>query len=176
MIYALEDRKVVMEGDCFVAESATLIGSVVLHPDVSIWYGVVIRGDMDVITVGAETNVQDGAVLHTDPGVPLTLGRGVTVGHKAMLHGCTVGDYSLIGINSVVLNRAQIGSYCVIGANALVPEGKVIPDRSVVMGTPGRILRTLGDEDLESMRKQAERYVENAGRYLRTLKVDRRFG
>jgi len=176
MIYSLEDRKVSMDGDCFVAENATLVGSVVLQADASIWFGVVARGDMDTITVGPETNVQDGAVLHTDPGVPLVLGRGVTVGHKAMLHGCTVGDYSLVGINSVVLNRARIGAYCIIGANALVPEGKEIPDRSVVMGTPGRIVRTVGDDELEGMRRQAERYVENAGRFLMALKHDRRFG
>ncbi len=176
MLYMLEDRKVTIEGDCFVADNATLVGSVVLEPDASVWFGVVIRGDGDVITIGEGSNVQDGAVLHTDPGYPLTLGRGVTVGHHAMIHGAVIGDHSLVGINSVILNGAKIGKHCVIGANALIPEGREIPDRSLVMGTPGKIVRTLDDAAATRLEEQAARYVENAGRYLRALKVDRRYG
>lgn len=176
MLYMLEDRKVSIEGDCFVADNATLIGSVVLQPDASVWFGVVIRADGDLITIGEASNVQDGAVLHTDPGFHLKLGRGVTVGHHAMIHGAEIGDHTLVGINSVILNGAKVGKHCIIGANALVPEGMEIPDRSVVMGTPGKVVRTLDDAGAERLEQQAARYVENAGRYLHTLKVDRRFG
>lgn len=172
MIYRLEDRRVVRHGETFVAPNATLIGSVVLHDCASVWFNVVARGDNDPIVIGERTNVQDGAVLHTDAGVPLTLGRGVTVGHKAMLHGCTVGDYSLIGINAVVLNHAQIGKYCIIGANTLIPERKVIPDYSLVVGTPGKVIRTLDEKDRAALEASAEHYVENFKRYLRGLVPD----
>jgi carbonic anhydrase/acetyltransferase-like protein (isoleucine patch superfamily) len=172
MIYRLEDRKVVRHGETFVAPNATLIGSVVLHDCASVWFNVVARGDNDPIVIGERTNVQDGAVLHTDEGVPLTLGRGVTVGHKAMLHGCTVGDYSLIGINAVVLNHAKIGKYCIIGANTLIPERKVIPDYSLVVGTPGKVIRTLDEKDRAALEASAEHYVENFKRYLRGLIPD----
>lgn len=169
MIYRLEDLCVVRHGETFVAPNATLIGSVVLHDCASIWFNVVIRGDNDPIVIGEQTNIQDGSVLHTDAGVPLTLGRGVTVGHKAMLHGCTVGDYSLIGINAVVLNRAKIGSHCIIGANALIPEGKEIPDGSLVMGTPGKVVRSITDAERAMLRGSAEHYVANFRRYVRGL-------
>jgi carbonic anhydrase/acetyltransferase-like protein (isoleucine patch superfamily) len=172
MIYRLEERRVVRHGETFVAPNATLIGSVVLHDCASVWFNVVARGDNDPIVIGERTNVQDGAVLHTDAGVPLTLGRGVTVGHKAMLHGCTVGDYSLIGINAVVLNHAQIGKYCIIGANTLIPERKVIPDYSLVVGTPGKVIRTLDEKDRAALEASAEHYVENFRRYLRGLAPD----
>lgn len=176
MIYTLDDRQVTVEGTCFVAESATLVGSIVLGADASIWFHAVLRGDNDVITIGPESNVQDGAVLHTDAGIRLTLGRGVTVGHKAMLHGCDVGDYSLVGINAVILNRARIGKHCIIGANALIAEGKQIPDRSLVLGSPGKIVRQVSDEEVERMlHYSAQHYVENGRRYLRALRRDARF-
>jgi carbonic anhydrase/acetyltransferase-like protein (isoleucine patch superfamily) len=131
----------------------------------------VVRGDNDLLTIGRDSNVQDGSVLHTDTGLALTLGRGVTVGHKVMLHGCTVGDYSLIGMNAVVLNRASIGSYCMIGANALVTEGKVIPDGSVVMGSPGKIVRQVTEQERKVLEGSAAHYVDNAKRYREQLKV-----
>ena len=169
MIYRLEERRVVRHGNTFVAPNATLIGSVVLHDEASVWFNVVIRGDNDPITIGAKSNVQDGSVLHTDAGVPLTIGTGVTVGHKVMLHGCTIGDYSLIGINSVVLNHAKIGKYCIIGANALIPEGKEIPDYSLVVGTPGRVVRTLDEKARAKLEASAEHYVWNFKRYQASL-------
>jgi carbonic anhydrase/acetyltransferase-like protein (isoleucine patch superfamily) len=172
VIYRLEERRVVREGETFVAPNATLIGSVVLKHEASIWFNVVIRGDNDPIVIGEQTNVQDGTVMHTDAGIPLTLGRGVTVGHKAMLHGCTVGDYSLIGINSVVLNHAKIGKYCIIGANSLIPEGKEIPDYSLVMGTPGKVVRTLDEAAQRRLEASAQHYVDNFRRYLAGMVED----
>ena len=170
MIYSLDDLAVELQGECFIADNATVIGNVCIGRDASIWFNAVIRGDNDRITIGEETNIQDGAVLHTDPGVPLTLGRGVTVGHKAMLHGCTVGDYSLIGINAVVLNGARIGRNCLIGANALVTENMEIPDGSLVVGAPARIKRQLDEEARQTFKLQAEHYAENGRRYRRGLK------
>ena len=171
MLYDLGDRRVTILGDVFVAPSASVIGSVVLHPDSSVWFGAVIRGDSDIITIGPESNVQDNAVLHTDPGIPLTLGRGVTVGHHAMVHGCTIGDYSLIGIHAVVLNGAVIGKNCVIGANAFVPEGKVIPDNSLVMGTPGKVVRTLDERAILGLHMSAAAYVANGRRFRGQLQL-----
>ena len=170
MIYSLGDRHVVLRGDNFVADNATLIGSVVLEKNASVWFNAVIRGDNDLITVGEDSNIQDGSVLHTDPGVPLTIGKGVTVGHLVMLHGCTIGDYSLIGINAVVLNGAQIGKYCIIGANAFVPERAVIPDGSIVMGSPGKVVKQIQDFHKTILEGSAAHYVENAKRYLVQLK------
>lgn len=171
MLYELPDRSPEFRGDGqFVADNATVVGSVVLEARSSVWFNVVIRGDNDLITIGPESNVQDGSVLHTDSGVRLTLGRGVTVGHKAMLHGCDVGDYSLIGINAVVLNGAKIGKHCLIGANTLIPEGMVIPDGSMVIGSPGRIKRELSEAQKKMLELSAEHYVQNAGRYLAGLK------
>lgn len=173
MIYRLQERRVVRHGQTFVAPNATLIGSIVLHDRASVWFNVVARGDNDPIVIGPESNVQDGSILHTDAGVPLTIGRGVTVGHKAMLHGCTIDDYALIGINAVVLNRAKIGRYCIIGANSLIPEGKEIPEGSLVMGTPGKVVRQLGPEERAKLELSAAHYVENAQRYLSDLHEDR---
>ncbi len=171
MLFELGDRRVVLKGDQhFIADNATLIGSVVLGPNASIWFNVVIRADNDEIIIGEDSNVQDGAVLHTDPGYKLELGRGVTVGHKAMLHGCTVGDYSLIGINAVVLNGARIGRHCLIGANALIPEGMEVPDGSMVLGSPGRIKRILSDAERAGLEAAAAHYVANAQRYLTQLR------
>lgn len=160
MIYSLGDRKVEFHGDdWFIADNATVIGSVVLKQNASIWFNAVVRGDNDVITIGENSNIQDGSILHTDPGILLTVGRDVTVGHLAMLHGCTIGDYSLIGMGAILLNRCVIGRECLIGAGSLIPEGKVIPDRSLVIGSPGRIIRQLSAEDIADLHTNASNYV-----------------
>lgn len=171
MLLSLGDVRVRFEGEGqFVADNATVIGNVLLQEKSSIWFNVVIRGDNDLITVGPESNVQDGSVLHTDPGIRLTLGRGVTVGHKVMLHGCEIGDYSLIGINAVVLNGARIGHHCLIGANTLIPEGMVVPDGSLVVGSPGKVKRELSGNERKMLEMSAFHYAENAARYLRDLR------
>jgi carbonic anhydrase/acetyltransferase-like protein (isoleucine patch superfamily) len=172
VIYQLEDRRVVLHPEAWVAPNATLIGSVVVERRASVWFNVVARGDNDPIVIGEDSNVQDGAVLHTDAGVPLSLGRGVTVGHQAMLHGCTVGDYALIGIHAVVLNGARIGRHCIIGANALVPEGKEIPEGSLVMGTPAKVIRQLSPDERVKLEASAAHYVQNAARYRASLRAD----
>lgn len=168
-IYALGDRRPSFGEGSWIAHNATIVGSVRAGRNVSVWYNVVMRGDNDPITLGDDTNIQDGSVLHTDEGVPLTIGSGVTVGHMAMLHGCTIGDGSLIGINAVILNKAVIGRNCIIGANALIPEGKVIPDRSLVVGSPGRVIRTLTDAEVEHLAWNAQHYVDNARLYGQAL-------
>jgi len=170
MIFQLEDRTPRMNGEYFIAEGAVVIGSVILENNASIWFNAVIRGDNDLITIGEDSNVQDGSVLHTDPGVPLIIGKGVTVGHKVMLHGCTIGDNSLIGINSVILNGARIGKNCLIGANSLIPEGKEIPDGSLVMGSPGKVVRALSPEQIEGLKLSAMSYVNNFRRFKNGLK------
>ena len=169
MFYTLDGRSPETEGDAFVAPTAAVIGSVLLRREASVWWGAVLRGDCDAITVGRRSNIQDNAVVHVDPGYPVLLGEAVTVGHKAVLHGCSVGDNSLIGINAVVLNGARIGSDCLIGANALVAEGKRIPPRSLVLGSPGRVVRELGDEEIAAIAGYAQRYVRNQRRYRATL-------
>lgn len=171
MFYQLGERRPQVGGDVFVADGAKVIGSVDLQDRSSVWFGAVLRGDNDQITVGEASNVQDGAVLHTDAGIPLTLGQGVTVGHQAMLHGCQVGDFSLIGIHAVVLNKAQIGRHCIIGAHALVPEGMVIPDGSLVVGAPAQIKRSLSDPQKQLLEASAAHYVANAKRYRQQLTV-----
>ncbi|NPU95442.1 MAG: gamma carbonic anhydrase family protein [Gammaproteobacteria bacterium] len=175
MIYRLGDRRVEFRGtDYFIADNATVIGSVIIEQNVSIWFNVVVRGDNDPITIGEGTNIQDGTVLHTDTGIPLTIGKYVTVGHQAMLHGCEIGDNSLIGINAVVLNRAKIGKNCIIGANALIPEGKVIPDNSMVMGSPGKVVREISEQNAMLIKMSALHYVENFKRYKTDLQRDER--
>lgn len=170
LIYNLGDRKVVLEGQGhFIAPNATLIGSVVLGEEVSIWFNVVVRADNDSIIVGARSNIQDGSVLHTDSSYKLNVGCGVTVGHKAMLHGCVIGDYSLIGINAVVLNGAKIGKHCIIGANTLIPEGVEIPDGSLVLGSPGKVKRSLTDIEKKVLEASSAHYVQNAERYKKLL-------
>ena len=171
MLYSLGDRHVRCEGMYFVAPGAIVIGSVVLKNNASVWFNAVLRGDNDVITVGENSNVQDGAVLHTDGGMPLTIGSNCTIGHKVMLHGCTIGDGSLIGINAVVLNGARIGRGCLIGANSLIPEGKEIPDYSLVMGSPGKVVRTMEEARANGLAASAMHYVENARRYQRDLRI-----
>ncbi|MET0408567.1 MAG: gamma carbonic anhydrase family protein [Hyphomicrobium sp.] len=156
-------------GAFWVAPNAVLLGKVKLEDDASVWFGAVLRGDNELITVGARSNVQDGSVLHTDPGFPLTIGSDCTVGHMAMLHGCTIGRGSLIGIGSIVMNGAIIGEECVIGAGALVPEGKVIPPRSMVLGSPGKVVRQLSDDDIARFGRAAARYVANWKRYAAGL-------
>ena len=146
------------------------MGNIVLKENASVWFGAVLRGDNDPIVIGENSNVQDGAVLHTDIGCPLTLGANVTVGHQAMLHGCTVGDNSLIGIGATVLNSAKIGRNCLIGAHALVGEGKEIPDNSMVLGMPGKVVRELGEDNEKMMLLSANIYVENWKRFKETLK------
>ncbi|MGC8121191.1 gamma carbonic anhydrase family protein [Marinobacter sp. VGCF2001] len=170
MFYELEGKRPQLIGDGqFTAHNAVIIGNVHLQEKSSIWYNVVIRGDNDRITVGPESNIQDGSVLHTDPGLPLTVGRGVTVGHKVMLHGCDIGDYSLIGINAVVLNGAKIGKHCLIGANTLIPEGMEIPDGSMVVGSPGKIKRELNEAQKKMLEMSAAHYVQNAARYTQSF-------
>jgi carbonic anhydrase/acetyltransferase-like protein (isoleucine patch superfamily) len=169
-IFTLGDRKPILGREAWVAPNATVIGDVILGDQASIWWNAVVRGDNDTITIGAGSNIQDGSVLHADEGVPLTLGDRVTVGHLVMLHGCTIGEESLIGIKSVILNRAVIGRHCIIGANSLIPEGKVIPERSLVMGSPGKVVRQLSDEEVAKLRLAAQGYVDNARRYRAELK------
>ena len=171
-IYALgEETPVFPEtGNYWIAPDAQVMGNIVLKENASVWFGAVLRGDNDPIVIGENSNVQDGAVMHTDIGCPLTLGVNVTVGHQAMLHGCTVGDNSLIGIGATVLNGAKIGRNCLIGAHALVGEGKEIPDNSMVLGMPGKIVRELGDDNEKMLVASAKFYVENWKRFKETLK------
>jgi len=167
--YRLGESRVDSHPQSWVAPNATLVGNIRLGAGANVWFGAVLRGDNELIHVGDNSNVQDGSVLHTDMGYPLTLGTGVTVGHNAMLHGCTVGDYSLVGINAVVLNGAKIGKYCIIGANTLIAEGKEIPDGSLVVGSPGKVVRELTDEQKKMLEASAAHYVQNAQRYARDL-------
>lgn len=170
MKFSIGDRRVEVRGNAWVAPNATVIGSVVLENNASVWFNAVIRGDNDVITIGERSNVQDGSVLHTDEGVRLTIGRDVTVGHMVLLHGCTVGDGTLVGIKSIVLNNAKIGRNCLIGAHSLITEGKEIPDRSLVMGSPGKVIRQLTDEEVARVMANADHYVHKIALYRDTLK------
>jgi carbonic anhydrase/acetyltransferase-like protein (isoleucine patch superfamily) len=172
MKYSLGQRKVICEGDYWIAPNATVIGSVILKNNASIWWGSVLRADNDTITIGENSQVQDGCVLHADPGFPLTLGKDVSVGHMAMVHGCTVGDGSLIGIKAVILNGAKIGRNCLIGAGAFVGEGKEIPDGSLVLGAPGKVVRQLTPEQIAGINGIAGRYVENFKRFRADLAPD----
>ena len=173
-MYTLGERRIVIHGDeHFIADNATLIGSVILHNQASVWYNAVVRGDSDIITIGERSNLQDAAVLHTDPGIPLTLGNNVSVGHQAMLHGCTVGDGSLIGIGAIVLNHAVIGKRCLIGAGALIPEGKTFPDGVLVVGSPGRIVRELNPEEQAGLLENADIYVRRSRLYREKLEPQR---
>ena len=156
-------------GPAFVAGDAKLIGRVGLHDDCSIWFGCVLRGDNEPLTVGARTNVQEHTVMHTDMGYPLTVGEGCTIGHRAMLHGCTVGDNSLIGIGAIVLNGARIGANSLVGAGALVTEGKSFPDNSLIVGSPARLVRALDGAAVAALRESADHYVDNARRFAAGL-------
>ncbi|MTD93186.1 gamma carbonic anhydrase family protein [Hyphomicrobium sp. xq] len=158
------------EGRYWVAPTAVLIGQVILEDEASVWFGSVLRGDNEPIRVGARSNVQEGCVMHTDPGFPLTVGEDCTIGHMVMLHGCTIGRGSLIGIGSIILNGANIGEECLIGANTLIAEGKEIPPRSMVLGSPGKIVRQLSDEDVKRFGGAAGRYVKNWKRFAAGMK------
>ena len=166
-VHTLGDKKPQLppQGEYWIAPNATVIGDVILKPGASVWFGAVVRGDNDPITIGRDTNIQDGSVLHSDPGEPLTIGDGVTVGHMVMLHSCEIGDNSLIGIGAVILGRAKIGKNCLIGANTLITEGKEIPDNSLVMGQPGKVVRTLAPGQIEALKASAAHYVANWKRY-----------
>jgi carbonic anhydrase/acetyltransferase-like protein (isoleucine patch superfamily) len=173
MRYALGEYRVATAGDAFwIAPTAVVIGKVKLEENTSVWWGSVLRGDNEAIVVGAGSNIQDGCVLHTDPGFPLVIGREVTVGHMAMLHGCTIGDGTLIGIGAVVLNGATIGKNCLIGARALVTEGKAIPDNSMVLGAPAKVVREVTAGHIARIREGSASYVRHAARYRRELRAE----
>ena len=169
-IFKLGDLTPSIHATAWVADSAEVIGSVLLGEDVSIWFGTVIRGDTETITVGKGSNIQDNSVLHADYNMPLVVGENVTVGHHVMLHGCTIGDNSLVGIQAVVLNGAKIGKNCLVGAGALVTEGKEFPDGSMIIGSPAKAVRQLSSEQIEGLKKSAQHYVNNAARYKTGLK------
>ena len=174
-IYKLGDLAPTLpeKGAYWVAENAAVMGNVILKENASVWYGCTVRGDNDPITIGENTNIQDGSVLHTDVGMPLTIGRDVTVGHMVMLHGCTIADETLIGIGSTILNGATIGRNCIIGAHALIPEGKVIPDNSLVMGAPGKVVKELNEHQAAVLKMSAVHYVENWKRHAsQIVRVD----
>ena len=169
-IYQLGDDVPRVPASAYVADSAQVIGRVELAEDTSIWFGAILRGDNEWMKIGRGSNVQDGSVLHSDPGFPLTLGEDVTVGHMVMLHGCTIGAGSLIGIGSIVLNGARIGANCLIGAHALIPEGKQFPDNSLILGVPGRVVRSIPDEETGMLSMNAQIYFERWQRYRHELK------
>lgn len=167
--YRLGDKVPNIDESAYVAAEAVVIGDVQMAANTSVWSCAVLRGDNEPIVLGEGTNIQEGAVLHTDPGCPLTLGRNVTVGHQAMLHGCTVGDNSLIGIQAVVLNRAVIGRESLVGAGAVVTEGKVFPDRSLILGAPAKVVRTLTDEDVANLQRNADTYIKRRDQFKAEL-------
>jgi carbonic anhydrase/acetyltransferase-like protein (isoleucine patch superfamily) len=170
-LFAIGGRRVQLLGEHhYIAHDATLVGDIILHNDVSVWFQVVIRAENDRITIGEGCNIQDGSVLHVDPGFPMTLGSQVSIGHKVMLHGCTVGDGSLIGINSVIMNGARIGKGALVGANTLIAEGKEIPDGVLVLGSPGKVVRELKPEERANLLKVASGYVERSKLYKTGLK------
>ena len=168
-VYEIDGKAPRVDSTAWIAGSAEVMGNVEIGPDASVWFGCVLRGDTEVMRIGEGTNVQDGSVLHADIGMPLTLGRHVTVGHKVMLHGCTIGDESLIGIGAVVLNGARIGKNCLVGAGSLVTEGKEFPDGSMIMGSPAKAERQLTPEQIEGLRRSAQHYIDNARRFQATL-------
>ena len=165
MLYTLPNRNPEIHPSCYIAPSADIIGSVVLAENVSIWFNAVLRGDSDFIHVGANSNIQDGTVVHVDPGVPVTIGEQVTVGHSVMLHGCHIGDCSLVGIGSRILNHAVIGRDSIVGAHSIITEGKTFPERSMILGVPGKLVRRLSDEEVERIHTNAEVYVKKIALY-----------
>jgi carbonic anhydrase/acetyltransferase-like protein (isoleucine patch superfamily) len=169
-IYQLGADAPEIDPSAYVADTASVIGKVRIAAGASVWFGATLRGDNEPITIGADSNVQEGTVMHTDPGFPLTIGSGVTIGHQAMLHGCTVGDGSLIGIQAVILNGARIGKGCLVGAGALVTEGKEFPDGSLIVGTPAKVVRSLTPDDLERLQRNAAGYVARGRRFKTELK------
>jgi len=169
MKYALDDKHPKIHGSCFIAPSADLIGSVEMAENASIWFNCVLRADNEPIVVGENSNIQDGSILHVDPGYPINIGKNVTVGHKVMLHGCTIGDNTLIGMNAVVLNGAKIGENCLIGANALVTENMQIDDGQMVLGSPAKVVKALDDKTIAMLKMGADHYVQNRGYYADKL-------
>lgn len=169
-IYQLGEHAPEIDASSFVADTATVIGKVTLHANTSVWFGATIRGDNERITVGAGSNVQEGTIMHTDMGYPLTVGENVTIGHQAMLHGCTIGDGALIGIQAVILNGARIGKGCLVGAGALVTEGKEFPDNSLIIGSPAKAVRTLTEQDAANLRANADNYVQRGQLFKSQLK------
>lgn len=170
-VHALDGVVPVLPAEfCFIAETAVVIGDVLLGEDAGIWFGAVLRGDNERISIGPATNIQDNCVLHTDMGFPLSIGAGCTIGHSAVLHGCSIGDNSLVGMSVTVLNGAVIGRNCLIGAGALITEGKQIPDNSLVVGAPGKVVRLLTDSEVEGVRQSARHYVDNARRFAAGLR------
>ena len=171
-IYRLGEHQSRLDAGAWVADSASVIGQVALGADSSVWYGATVRGDNDLISLGARSNVQDGAVLHTDDGIRLTIGDDVTLGHQVMLHGCTIGDGTLIGIQSIVLNGARIGRHCLVGAGSLVTEGKEFPDGALIVGRPAKVVRMLEPEQIERLLWSAQHYVQQAARHRQAQRVD----
>ena len=169
MFYDLKDKKPQSSGENWVAPNATIIGDVTLEKNSSIWFNAVLRGDIENILIGEGSNVQDGSVLHTDPGYPLKVGKNVTIGHLVMLHGCTIGDNSLIGIGAVILNNAKIGNNCIIGAKTLIAENKEIPDDSLVVGSPGRVLRKVTENEKKAVLENTRHYQDNWKRYSQSI-------
>ena len=169
MIYELENNKPVLHKDSWVASNAVLIGRVILEKNANVWFNAVLRGDIEPITIGENSNVQDGSVFHTDPGCPLTLGKNVTVGHMVMLHGCEIDDNTLIGIGSTILNKTKIGKNCIIGANTLIPENKIIPNNSLVLGSPGKVIREVTEKEIIEINENAKHYVDNYKRYKKNI-------
>ena len=165
MIYDFEKNIPEVHPDAWVAPNATLIGKVKLEKNSSIWFNAVLRGDIELISIGENSNIQDGSVLHTDPGYKLNVGNGVTVGHMVMLHGCQIANNTLIGIGSIILNNSKIGKNCIIGANTLITENKVIPDNSLVVGSPGRVLRKVTDDEIKAIHENAKHYVDGSKKY-----------
>jgi len=169
-VYQLDDHKPQIAPSAWVADNAQVMGAVTMEADASVWFGATVRGDTEHITIGEGANIQDGSVLHADHGMPLKVGKHVTVGHMVMLHGCTIGDESLIGIGAVVLNGAKIGKNCLVGAGSLVTEGKEFPDGTMIMGTPAKVVRQLTPEQIQGLRQSAKHYIENAHRFKVGLK------
>jgi carbonic anhydrase/acetyltransferase-like protein (isoleucine patch superfamily) len=170
-VYALDEHIPRIPASAWVADSAAVIGKVVLGEQASVWYGTVVRGDNDLITIGARCNIQDASVLHSDEGIALTLGEGVSIGHQVMLHGCTIGDGSLIGMQAIILNRARIGKDCLVAAGAVVTEGKEFPDGSLIMGAPAKVVRPLTPEQIAHNRWIAQHYLEQMARHRRVKKI-----
>ena len=169
-VYEVDGKTPQVDSTAWIADSAQVMGHVTLGPDASVWFGCVLRGDTESMTIGEGSNIQDLTVMHADHGLPLTIGEHVTVGHKVMLHGCTIGDESLIGIGAIVLNGARIGKNCLVGAGSLVTEGKEFPDGSMIMGTPAKVVRELTPQQIEGLRLSAQHYIDNARMFRATLK------
>ena len=169
MIYNFENKTLKSEENNWIAPNATVIGDVILKKNSSVWFNAVLRGDIEAITIGEGTNIQDGSILHTDPGYPLKVGKNVTIGHLVMLHGCTIGDNSLVGIGAVILNNAKIGKNCIVGAKSLITENKEIPDNSLVVGSPGKVIRKVTEEEINAIKENTIHYQNNWKKYSKSI-------